>query len=148
MKIAAVALFCIILTVIAWPETVTVNAGLPQPPELSSSHVRIAVMLDGKPLSVLDCSGAVLPGAKIRILKNGPEGRAFVLGLSADAAGHFSAQLSPGPCLGIFDSEGFCVEAVSFGVTKEGSGDVRVGPQVGPMALPIWVATPFRYSSN
>ena len=50
MKIAAVACFCIILTGMAWPETVTVNAGLPQPPELSSSHVRIAVMLDGKPL--------------------------------------------------------------------------------------------------
>jgi hypothetical protein len=28
MKIAAVAFFCIILTGMAWPETVTVNAGL------------------------------------------------------------------------------------------------------------------------
>jgi hypothetical protein len=50
MKIAAMACFCIILTGMAWPETVTVNAGLPQPPELSSGHVGIAVMLDGKPL--------------------------------------------------------------------------------------------------
>jgi hypothetical protein len=50
MKIAVVACSCIILTGMAWPETVTVNAGLPQPPELSSSHVGIAVMLDGKPL--------------------------------------------------------------------------------------------------
>ena len=248
MKIAAVAFFCIILTAMAWPETVTVNAGLQPSPELSSSHVRIAVMLDGKPLkgarvdlyrliryqdhagplcfsgltnengvatppaiaegdyhalatvddvsiflwlrvidegtamttlvgmdltepvqkprriqdaavkraeglpirdrvqafqwSVLDSSGAALTGAKIRILKNGPEGRAFVLGLSADAAGHFSAQLSPGLYLGIFYSEGFCVEAVPFEVTKEGFGDVRVVLQVGPMALPILVATP------
>jgi hypothetical protein len=240
MKIAAVAFFCIILTAMAWPETVTVNAGLQLPPELSSSHVRIAVMLDGKPLkgarvdlyrliryqdhagplcfsgltnengvatppaiaegdyhalatvddvsiflwlrvidegtamttlvgmdltepvqkprriqdaavkraeglpvrdrvqafqgSVLDFSGAVLTGAKIRILKNGPEGRA--------AAGHFSAQLSHGLYLGIVYSEGFCVEAVPFEVTKEGFGDVRVVLQVGPMALPILVATP------
>ena len=111
MKIAAVAFFCIILTGMAWPETVTVNAGLPQPPELSSSHVRIAIMLDGKPPSVPDSSGADLPGAKIRIRKNGPEGRAFVLGHSADAAGHFSAHLSHGPYLGSFYSEGFCVEA-------------------------------------
>ena len=50
MKIAAVACFCIILTGMAWPETVTVIAGLPPPPELSSSHVGIADMLDGKPL--------------------------------------------------------------------------------------------------
>jgi hypothetical protein len=77
--------------------------------------------------TVVDAIGAVLAGAKIRILKSGPESKTFVLGLTADSVGHFSAQLPEGLYLAVFCAHGFGAEAVFFEVTKDGSGELRVG---------------------
>jgi hypothetical protein len=87
--------------------------------------------------TVVDASGAIIPEAKIRIMKNGPEGRTFVLGLYADSVGHFSAQLPDGLYLGIFYTDGFRPEAVRFEVTKQGSGNLQVTLQIGKPELPI-----------
>jgi hypothetical protein len=242
VKVSTAAFCCLFLSSMAWSETVVVYAGLGYP-QLSSSHVQIAVMLDGKPVKgarvdvyewnrirnsdgllrftgltndkgvatppalvagdyrvlgtlgdvsallllwvtdertemttlsmmdltalahqdqeiqeaavkraeglpirdrvrafrgvVVDASGALIPGAKIRILKNGSEGKTFVFGLNADSAGHFSAELSDGLYLGFFYSPGFRAEAIPFEVTKEGSGDLRLVLQVPETNLPI-----------
>ena len=87
--------------------------------------------------TVVDISGAIIPLAKIRIIKTGPEGRTFVLGLYADSVGHFSAQLPEGFYLGIFYTDGFRPEAVRFEVTKQGSGNLLVTLQIGKPELPI-----------
>jgi Carboxypeptidase regulatory-like domain len=242
MKTATIALCCILPMSISWSAAIAVNAG-PIPPTLSSSHVQIFVMLDGKPLKsarvdfykwnpdvsenkstgplcfsgltndngvvsppalaagdyhvlagdedkvlwlrviderttmtnlftidltdsaeqarqiqdavkraealpisdrvqalqgvVVDTSGAIIPNARIRITKNGTEGRAVILRSKADSIGHFSAQLSDGLYIAVFYSHGFRAEAVPFEVTKEGSGDLRVVLPIGKIDLPI-----------
>ena len=48
MRTAIATVCCIIVTTVAWAETIAVYAG--QLREISSGHLQIAVMLDGKPL--------------------------------------------------------------------------------------------------
>jgi hypothetical protein len=48
MNIATLAYCCLLLSGMVWAETVAVSA--PREPELSSGHVQVAVMYDGKPL--------------------------------------------------------------------------------------------------
>jgi hypothetical protein len=80
---------------------------------------------------VVDPSGALIPGTKIRIIKKGSLEKDAVVRIEADANGHFSAQLTDGLYIGFFYSQGFRTGIVPFEITKDGAGDLRITLQIG-----------------
>lgn len=81
--------------------------------------------------SVVDPTGAFVPGTKITVVRKGSPGKTVVLQIKSDAAGHFSAQLDEGLYIAFFSVQGFRTAIVPFELTKDGSGDLRVSLTIG-----------------
>ena len=81
--------------------------------------------------TVLDPSGAAVPGTKIRVLKMGADGKDFMISLEAGPDGHFAAQLAEGRYIAYFFANGFSTGKAPFEITKYGSGDLKISLEVG-----------------
>jgi len=82
--------------------------------------------------TVTDMTEAVIPGARIRVVKR-VKGYPDVMHVKADASGRFSGELQQGSYIAIFFARGFHTELVPFVVTKQGSGNLRVQLQISDL---------------
>jgi hypothetical protein len=77
--------------------------------------------------TVKDSSGAVLPEARIVVVKRGSLARDVVLKDKADASGKFSSQLTEGSYIAVvFGPRGFRPAIVPFEITRTGSGELPI----------------------
>ena len=81
--------------------------------------------------SLQDPTGAVIPGANIKIVRRGSQDRAVVQKLKSGADGRFSAHLEYGMYIAFFSSPGFRAEIVPFEVVARGEKEMLVRLQVG-----------------
>jgi Carboxypeptidase regulatory-like domain len=109
--------------------TVTLRFDLPLEPEIPKDLPAGPRIQKFEGL-VSDASGAVIPGAKVRVMRR-TEGQPFVVEVKADANGRFSAELPEGSYIGLFFARAFQRRVVPFEVTKEGSQSLSVQLQVG-----------------
>jgi len=95
---------------------------------------------DGSPLrdrlqafagTVRDVSGAGVSNVRIRVIREGVQGKAAILRFTPDANGGFAADLPEGRYIAFFFSVGFRPEVIPFELTRGGSGDLHVALQVG-----------------
>jgi hypothetical protein len=80
---------------------------------------------------VKDFSGAMLPGARIVVVKRGSQAKDVVLTDKANANGEFSAQIPEGSYIAIFFSRGFRPAIEAFDVTQVGTGEIPVNLRPG-----------------
>ena len=87
--------------------------------------------------SLQDPSGALIPGAIIKVFRKGPD----ALRLKSDANGHFSAQLLDGVYIAFFSSPGFRTEIVPIEVAAQGEREMLVKLQIGNVTQSLKVST-------
>ncbi len=80
--------------------------------------------------SVLDPTGAAVPGTRIRVLKMGAGSKDFMLSLESDASGHFDSQLAEGHYVAYFFANGFRTGKAPFEITKQGSGELKISREI------------------
>jgi Carboxypeptidase regulatory-like domain len=81
--------------------------------------------------TVIDFSGAIVPGARIEVMRKGPREKNVILQIKTDAKGTFSAPLQEGSYIAFFFTQGFRTEIVPFEVKKDGSGEMRIALTIG-----------------
>jgi len=91
--------------------------------------------------SLQDPSGAMIPGANIKVVRRGSADKADALRLKSDANGHFSAQLTDGVYIAFFSSPGFRTEIVPFEVAAQGEKEMLVKLQLGNVTQSLKVST-------
>lgn len=75
---------------------------------------------------VQDVSGAVIPGAFVRIVRKGTDHKDRVAGVKSGPNGEFSAELPNGTYIVIVAAPAFLTQAIPFEVTKDGTGEFKI----------------------
>jgi 5-hydroxyisourate hydrolase-like protein (transthyretin family) len=83
--------------------------------------------------TVHDQSGSVISGVSIDVVRKGSQGRDHVIKLKSDRNGRFSATLSEGRHIAIFQAAGFSTQFIPLEIAMiGGNGEIRVELQIAP----------------
>jgi len=89
--------------------------------------VRIPVFRGG----LCDPTGAAIPGAEIKVVRKGSEGKDVVANLKCESDGRFALKLPDGLYIAFFFSPGFEIRVVPFEITSGSLGELRVVLPIG-----------------
>ena len=81
--------------------------------------------------TILDQTGAVIPGASIRIFRQGTESAGLVQELKSGQSGEFETKLDPGTYVAQFSSPGFAAKLLGFEIGDLGSEQLIVTLKIG-----------------
>ena len=96
------------------------------PEPATIEHLPIASHVEVFRGTVTDQSGAVIPGARIRIFRRGTASAKVLATLKAGKAGEFETRLDPGIYIAEFRSSGFAAKLVGFEIVSFSSEQMAV----------------------